>query len=73
MPDLIFALLSGVVGSLIIAVIPQVRNRLKTLLFVFLCSRYFFSWRVAIAVFAGESAEISGEIGGFPFVLSPDH
>ncbi|NLM09267.1 MAG: monovalent cation/H+ antiporter subunit D family protein [Clostridiaceae bacterium] len=73
MPDLIFALLSGVVGSLIIAVIPQVRNRLRNFAVLFFCAAgTFFSWRVAIAVFAGESAEISGEIGGFPFVLSPD-
>lgn len=73
MLDLVFALLSGVVGGLIVAVIPQSRNRLRNFIVLLFCaSGAFFSWRVALAVFNGESVGLSGEFGAFSLSLAPD-
>jgi hypothetical protein len=53
MLNLILALSSGVVGGLIVAVIPQTGRRLRNLVvLVFSVSGVVFSWRVAQMVFA---------------------
>jgi len=71
--NLILALLSGVVGGLIVAVMPRVRNRIRnSIVLLFSILGTFFSWRVALSVFAGESVRIAGEFAGFPWSLDPD-
>jgi multicomponent Na+:H+ antiporter subunit D len=73
MLNLILALSSGVVGGLIVAVIPQTGRRLRNLVvLVFSVSGVVFSWRVAQMVFAGESIRIAGEFGGLAWSLAPD-
>lgn len=70
---LILALLSGVVGGLTVAIMPQVRNRIRNLIvLLFFGLGTFFSWKVALLVFAGKSARIAGEIAGFSWSFSPD-
>jgi hypothetical protein len=59
MLNLILALSSGVVGGLIVAVIPQTGRRLRNLVvLVFSVSGVVFSWRVA--QMASEFQRISG-------------
>jgi multicomponent Na+:H+ antiporter subunit D len=73
MLNLILALSSGVVGGLIVAVMPQTGRRLRNLVvLVFSVSGVVFSWRVAQMVFAGESIRIAGEFGGLAWSLAPD-
>lgn len=73
MINLVLALLSGVVGGLIVAVMPNVKNRIRNLVvLLFSISGMVFSWRVALLVFAGKSARIAGEFAGFPWSLDPD-
>ena len=70
---LILALSSGVVGGLIVAVMPQARSRLRNLVvLVFSVSGTIFSWQVALMVFAGENFRIVGEFGGLAWSLDPD-
>src|SRR5690554_1353615 len=70
---LVLALLSGAVGGLLMALLPQVSNRLrKIIVLVFSLSSMFFSWLVAKTVFAGSSIRIAGEIGGLAWSISPD-
>lgn len=73
MVNLILALLSGLVGGLVVAVMPRIKNSIRNfvvLLFSLLST--FFTWRVALLVFAGESVRIAGEFAGFPWSLDPD-
>lgn len=73
MINLILALLSGVVGGLIIAMIPQVKNRIRNLIVLFFCiCGTFFSWRTAILVFSGKSVKVVGELASFSWSLGPD-
>jgi multicomponent Na+:H+ antiporter subunit D len=73
MLNLILALSSGVVGGLIVAMMPQANHRLRNLVvLVFSASGMVFSWRVAQMVFAGESVKIAGEFGGLAWSLAPD-
>ncbi len=73
MINLILALLSGILGGLIIAIIPQVRNRIRNLIVLFfLVVGTIFSWRVALLVFAGKTVRIAGEIAGFSWSFAPD-
>ena len=73
MIDLVLALLSGAVGGLIIAFMPQCGSRLRNV--VALSSSAagaIFSWRVAGAVLAGRTIRIAGTNGGLAWSLHPD-
>lgn len=73
MLSLILALSSGVIGSLVIAFLPRLSDRLRNLIVAFFCvSGMIFSWIVARDVFLGKSAQIIGGFGGFVFKLGPD-
>lgn len=73
MIDLVFALSSGFVGGLIIAMMPKASKRLRNIITLIFCaSGMVFSWRIALRVFAGESIRLAGEIGGLPWSLDPD-
>jgi predicted alternative tryptophan synthase beta-subunit len=55
----ILALSSGIIGGLIVAVIPQVKDRIqKYIVLFFTVFGAYFTWRVAALVFAGESVRI---------------
>lgn len=70
---LVLALSSGVVGGLIIALMPNVINHLrKYIVLLFSTSGMLFSWKVASLVFAGESVRLSCEVGGMGFCIDPD-
>ena len=73
MINLILALLSGLVGGLVVAVMPQVKDRIRNFVVLsFSILGAFFTWRLAFSVFAGESVRIAGEFAGFPWSLEPD-
>ena len=73
MINLILALLSGVVGSLTVAVMPKVKNRTRNLIvLLFSILGAVFTWRVALLVFAGESVRIAGEFAGLLWSIDPD-
>lgn len=73
MMDLVLALLSGVTGGLVIALMPRAKSRLRNIVaMIFTLSGTVFSWRVAGAVFAGERVRIAGEIAGLEWGLHPD-
>ena len=73
MINLVLALLSGVVGGLIVAAMSKVTNRVRNLaVLLFSILAAFFSWRVALPIFAGESVRIAGELAGLPWSLDPD-
>lgn len=70
---LVLALSSGVIGGLIVAVIPQAKNRIqKYIVLLFTLFGAIFCWRTASLVFAGESVRLSFELGSFSFCVSPD-
>ena len=70
---LVLALSSGVVGGLIIALMPNVINHLrKYIVLLFSTSGMLFSWKVASLVFGGESVRLSCEVGGMSFCIDPD-
>ncbi len=70
---LVLALLSGVVGGLLVAMLPQARTRLRNLVVLFFStSGLIFSWRVGLMVLAGEQVRIAGALGGLAFSLDPD-
>ena len=73
MNNLILALLSGIIGGLTVALMPKIKSRTRNLIvLVFSILGAFFSWRVALLVFAGESVRIAGEFGGFLWSIDPD-
>lgn len=73
MINLVLALLSGLIGGLIVAVIPEKKSRIRNfIVLAFSVLGIFFSWRVALLVFSGESVRIAGEFAGFPWSLDPD-
>mgnify|MGYP000897105846 CR=1 FL=1 len=73
MLSLIIALFSGAVGGLVVAMIPETKNRLRNYIVLFFAaSSTFFTWRTAFMVFAGESVRVAGELGGLAFSLDPD-
>ncbi len=70
---LILALLSGVVGGLVVAFLPQTKRGLRNFIVLFFCTcGMIFSWGVALKVFAGESVRLASEFGGLTFSLDPD-
>ena len=73
MINLVLALLSGIVGGLIVAATPRVKSRIRNLIvLVFSILGAFFTWRAALLVFAGESVGIAGEFAGFLWSIDPD-
>lgn len=73
MINLVFVLFSGVVGALTVAVMPQVRNRIRNLVVLFFTILgTLFTWRIALSVFAGKSVTIAGELAGFSWRFGPD-
>lgn len=73
MINLILALISGLVGGLIVAAMPRIRNRIRNIIvLLFSLVTTFFTWRLALLVFAGESVRIAGEFAGFPWSIDPD-
>lgn len=70
---LILALLSGVVGGLIVAAIPESRERLRNLIVILFTALGTLScWVVGISAFSGQSIMLVGHIAGFTFSLGPD-
>ncbi len=65
MLNLILALISGVIGAVVVAFIPTEKHRLRnTAMFAALASALIFSWRTAILVFAGGAdLELACELG----------
>ncbi len=73
MLNLILALISGVIGAVVVAFIPTEKHRLRnTAMFAALASALIFSWRTAILVFAGADLELACELGGLSWRLRPD-
>ncbi|MFY9494394.1 MAG: proton-conducting transporter membrane subunit [Limnochordia bacterium] len=73
MINLILALLSGVVGALLTALIPAKNDRLRTtVVFAALASALIFSWRTALLVFAGAELELTFGLAGLTWRLAPD-
>lgn len=73
MINLVLALLSGLVGGLIVASMPRVKNRIRNYIVLFFSVLgAFFTWRTALSVFAGESVRIAGEFASFSWSLDPD-
>lgn len=73
MRALILALSSGMVGGLVVAVIPQARSRLRNLVVLtFTAAGMVFAWRVALMVFAGENVIIAGKLGELSWSINPD-
>lgn len=71
--DLILALSSGIIGGLVVAVLPRNKSRLRSLIVsIFSVSGMVFSWRLAKKVFAGESIRLSVDIGGLNWSFAPD-
>ena len=73
MSDLVLALLSGVVGGLVIALMPRASSRLRNIVAMLFCAvGTVFSWRVAGAVLGGRTIRIAGEMAGLAWSLHPD-
>lgn len=73
MINLVLALLSGVVGGLIVAFMPRVRSRIRNyIVLLFIVVGAIFTWRAALLVFAGENIRIAGNFAGFSWSISPD-
>ncbi len=71
--NLVLALLSGVVGGLVVAMMPQVKDRIRNVIvLLFAILGLVFSWRVGLLVFAGEKIGIAGEFAGFTWRIQPD-
>lgn len=70
---LVLALLSGVIGALIVAMMPKVRNRIRNIVVLVFClCGTFFTWRTAILIFTGKSVSIGAKIAGLPWSIKPD-
>jgi len=71
--DLILALSGGLIGGLVVAMMPRAGNRIRSItVSAFSILTIVFSWRVALKVFGGESVRLAGEIGGLSWSLDPD-
>ncbi|NLK21191.1 MAG: monovalent cation/H+ antiporter subunit D family protein [Epulopiscium sp.] len=73
---LILALSSGIIGGLIVALMPRdgerVNNLRKLIVALSTISGMVFSWRVAHMVFAGKHIKIAGQFGGLAWSFAPD-
>ena len=73
MIELVLALLSGVAGGIIIALMPRASRRLRNIIaLTFVVLGAVFAWRVAGMALNGQVVGISWEIGGLPWGLQPD-
>lgn len=73
MHNLILALLSGAVGSVTIAALPNITDRFRNIITLFSSAlAVVFSWCLALDIFTGGSVGISGSLGGLKFTLAPD-
>ena len=73
MTDLVLALLSGLVGGLVIASLPRVSDGLRNLLaLIFAAFATLCTWRVASLVLSGETLHLSGKMAGLTLSLRPD-
>lgn len=73
MINLVLALLSGIIGGLIVATMPRIKSRIRNIVVLFFAVLgAFFSWRVAFLVFSGESVRIAGKFAGFAWSIDPD-
>ena len=73
MVNLVLALISGVIGALVLAIIPKEKKRVEKLI-VLLSSILgaIFTWLVALPVLNGRTVELAGEIAGFSWSIGPD-
>ncbi len=73
MLNLVLALSSGAIGSLILAFLPRLSDRLRKYIVILSCtSGIIFSWIVAQTVFSGAGVQMTGGFGGFIFKIAPD-
>ena len=70
---LILCIGSGLVGGLLVAVVPAAKNRLRNMVVLFFTGLGMIcSWQVARKVLAGERLRLAGQIGGLSLCLDPD-
>ncbi|MDD4413404.1 MAG: proton-conducting transporter membrane subunit [Oscillospiraceae bacterium] len=73
MHNLILALLSGAIGGVIIAALPNIKSLFRNIITLLSSAlAVVFSWSLALDIFAGRSIGISGSLGGLKFTLAPD-
>lgn len=73
MQDMIFALSSGVVGGVLVALMPKTKDRLRNIIvLVFTSLSAIFTWRLALRVFAGKHIKVASQLGGLGWTLNPD-
>ncbi len=73
MVNLLLALLSGLLGALLIACLPRRFKHLQQLVVLFTSlSALVFCWRLASQVWQGKTIALQGQIAGLAFVLQPD-
>ncbi len=69
----LIALISGLVGGLLVALLPEKFKKLRNpLVFIFTLISAVYGWMTALPIFAGESFSYSGQLGGLPFIIAPD-
>ena len=76
MLNLVLALSSGIIGGLLVAILPQRLKHIdglrKLVVSLSAVSGMFFSWRTALMVFAGKEVQIAGRFGGIAWSINPD-
>ncbi|HHU92920.1 MAG TPA: monovalent cation/H+ antiporter subunit D family protein [Halanaerobiaceae bacterium] len=73
MTSLILALMSALVGVLLIVLIPGENKKLRnSIVFLSVLLALVFSWRTGLLVFAGKSIGLKVELGRFVWSLRPD-
>lgn len=73
MLDMIYALSSGVVGGLLVAILPKTKDRLRNIVvLIFAIMSAIFTWKVALKVLSGESIKLASGLGGLHWSLNPD-
>ena len=73
MSNLTLALLSGVLGAVVLSFTDRVRSGIRnTLTLAFALSGAWFTWQVALAVMAGESVGLTMRLGGLTWSLRAD-
>lgn len=70
---LILTLLSGLIGGLIVIIIPRIYKQLRNfIVLIITVLGMVFTWLIAKTVFSGGYAKISGKLGGLVWNFSPD-
>lgn len=73
MTSLILALMSALIGVLLILFIPGENKKLRnSMVFLSVLLAMAFSWRVGLMIFAGKSIGLEIELGRFVWSLRPD-